>query len=135
MSIRGRYLAYGVHQPKGFSLIEVVIVVAIIGILTTMAYPSLEGYLQRAKQSEVKTNLAIIYTAEQLYHASNGNCTDDFAVLGVSIADDAIYSYGITATASTFTTATANLDDDATEDTRTINQDKQLVQTTDDLTD
>ena len=135
MSIRGRYLAYGVHQPKGFSLIEVMIVVAIIGILTTMAYPSLEGYLQRAKQSEVKTNLAIIHTAEQLYHASNGNYTDDFAVLGVSIADDAIYSYGITATASTFTTATANLDDDATEDTRTINQDKQLVQTTDDLTD
>ena len=135
MPIRGRYLAYGVHQPKGFSLIEVMIVVAIIGILTTMAYPSLEGYLQRAKQSEVKTNLAIIHTAEQLYHASNGNYTDDFAVLGVSIADDAIYSYGITATASTFTTATANLDDDATEDTRTINQDKQLVQTTDDLTD
>jgi hypothetical protein len=80
--------------------------------------------------------LATIHTAEQLYHASNGSYTDDFAVLGVSIADDAIYSYGITATASTFTTtATANLDDDATEDTWTINQDKQLVQTTDDLTD
>ena len=135
MPIRGRYLACGAHQPKGFSLIEVVIVVAIIGTLTTMAYPSLEGYLQRAKQIEVKTNLAIIHTAEQLYHASNGNYTDDFPVLGVSIADDAICSYGITATASTFTTATANLDDDATEDTRTINQDKQLVQTTDDLTD
>ena len=136
MPIRGRYLAFGAHQPKGFSLLEVVIVVAIIGILATLAYPSLEGYLQRAKQSEIKTNLAAIHTAEKLYHASNGSYTDDFAVLGVGIADDAIYSYGITATASTFTaTATANLDDDATEDTWNINQDKQLVQTTDDLTD
>ena len=69
MPIRGRYLAYGAHQPKGFSLIEVMIVVAIIGILATLAYPSLEGYLQRAKQSEVKTNLAAIHTAEKLYHA------------------------------------------------------------------
>ena len=56
MPIRGRYLACGAHQPKGFSLLEVVIVVAIIGILATLAYPSLEGYLQRAKQSEIKTN-------------------------------------------------------------------------------
>ena len=87
-------------------------------------------------QSEVKTNLATIHAAEKLYHASNGSYTDDHVVLGVDIADDAIYSYGITATASTFTaTATANLDDDATEDTWTINQDKQLVQTTDDLAD
>ena len=122
------------RSTQGFSLIEVMIVVAIIGILATLAYPSLEGYLQRAKQSEVKTNLAAIDTAEKLYHASNRSYTDDFAALGVGIADDAIYSYGITAT--TFTaTATANLDDDATEDTWTIKQDKQLVQTTDDLAD
>ena len=101
MPIRGRYLACGAYQPKGFSLIEVMTVVAIIGILATLAYPSLEGYLQRAKQSEVKTNLATIYAAEKLYHASNGSYTDDFVVLGVGIADDAICSYGITATAST----------------------------------
>ena len=33
---------------RGFSLLEVVIVVVIIGILTTLAYPSLEGHLQRS---------------------------------------------------------------------------------------
>jgi type IV pilus assembly protein PilE len=34
---------------RGFSLLEVMIVVVIIGILATLAYPSLEGYLQRSK--------------------------------------------------------------------------------------
>ena len=43
---------------RGFSLLEVMIVVVIIGILATLAYPSLEGYLQRSKQTEAKVGLS-----------------------------------------------------------------------------
>ena len=48
----------------GFSLLEVVIVVVIIGILATLAYPSLEGYLQRSKQTVAKVGLSAVYTAQ-----------------------------------------------------------------------
>ena len=48
---------------RGFSLLEVMIVVVIIGILATLAYPRLEGYLQFSKQTETKVGLSAVYTA------------------------------------------------------------------------
>ena len=51
----------------GFSLMEVMIVVVIIGILAALAYPNLEKYLKRARQTEAKTNLSAIYTAQKIY--------------------------------------------------------------------
>ena len=49
---------------KGFTLIELMIVVAIIGILAAIAIPNFSRFQARAKQSEVKTNLKAIYTAK-----------------------------------------------------------------------
>jgi Tfp pilus assembly protein PilE len=96
MPIQGRYLACGASYPKEFSLIKVMIVVAIICILVTLAYPRLEASPQRAQQSEVKTNLAAIHTAEKLHHASNGAYIDNFSALEARIAGDAIYNHDIT---------------------------------------
>src|SRR5262245_63251640 len=49
---------------KGFTLIELMIVVAIIGILAAIAIPNFLAYQARAKQSEAKTNLGGIYTSQ-----------------------------------------------------------------------
>ena len=46
---------------------EVMIVVVIIGILAALAYPNLGKYLKRARQTEAKTNLSAIYTAQKIY--------------------------------------------------------------------
>jgi len=54
---------------KGFTLIELMIVVAIIGILAAIAIPSFLAMQLRAKRSELPTNLDAIRTAEQAYHA------------------------------------------------------------------
>ena len=50
---------------KGFTLIELMIVVAIIGILAAIAIPNFSKFQARAKQSEAKANLKAIYTAKQ----------------------------------------------------------------------
>ena len=59
-------------NKKGFTLIELMIVVAIIGILAAIAIPNFLKFQAKAKQSEAKTNLGAIYVA-QLSYFSNAN--------------------------------------------------------------
>ncbi len=59
-------------QRKGFTLIELMIVVAIIGILAAIAIPNFLRFQLKAKSSEGKTNLAAIRTAEQSYYSEFG---------------------------------------------------------------
>ncbi|MBI3179248.1 MAG: prepilin-type N-terminal cleavage/methylation domain-containing protein, partial [Deltaproteobacteria bacterium] len=47
---------------RGFTLIELMIVVAIIGILALIAIPNFMKFQAKAKQSEAKTNLKAYYT-------------------------------------------------------------------------
>ncbi len=56
----------------GFTLIELMIVVAIIGILAAIAIPNFLRFQLRAKSSEGKSNLAAIRTAEEGYFAEFG---------------------------------------------------------------
>jgi type IV pilus assembly protein PilA len=56
----------------GFTLIELMIVVAIIGILAAIAIPNFLRFQLKAKSSEGKTNLAAIRTAQESYFAEYG---------------------------------------------------------------
>jgi type IV pilus assembly protein PilA len=61
------------HTRKGgFTLIELMIVVAIIGILAAIAIPNFLRFQLKAKTSEGKTNLAAIRTSEESYYAEFG---------------------------------------------------------------
>lgn len=59
------------HVSKGFSLIELVIVVAIIGVLSAIAIPMYQGYLQQSKAQEATTNLMSMKTEAEQYYASH----------------------------------------------------------------
>jgi prepilin-type N-terminal cleavage/methylation domain-containing protein len=57
---------------RGFTLIELMIVVAIIGILALIAIPDFTKFQNKAKQSEAKTNLKAFFTAAKSNFAENG---------------------------------------------------------------
>ena len=61
---------------KGFTLIELMIVVAIIGILAAIAIPNFLRFQAKSKQSEAKTNLGGIFTAETSYFSEHNNFAD-----------------------------------------------------------
>ena len=57
------------RKQEGFTLIELMIVVAIIGILAAIAIPNFIQYQMRSRTSEAKTNLSAIKTAELAFQA------------------------------------------------------------------
>jgi prepilin-type N-terminal cleavage/methylation domain-containing protein len=60
-----------VNKQSGFSLVELMIVVGIIGILSALAIPQFSAFQARARQAEAKTSLAHIYTLQQAYFNDN----------------------------------------------------------------
>ncbi|PWB68861.1 pilus assembly protein PilE [candidate division GN15 bacterium] len=134
------------HNRKGFTLIELMIVVVIIGILAALAIPRFMKATAKSKQSEAKQLLKQIYTMQHTYRQANNSYGDNgltsapgalftFPQIGVEIQASAIYTYNIVANANTFTaTATGNIDDDATNDVWTITEAGILQNTTDDVT-
>jgi type IV pilus assembly protein PilA len=60
------------YQKKGFTLIELMIVVAIIAFLSLIAAPSFLRYLAKAKRVEAYMNLNALYIAQKAYFTEYG---------------------------------------------------------------
>ncbi len=60
-------------KAKGFTLIEVMIVVAIIGILASVAYPSYTDYVRRGQVTEAFTQLSTLRARMEQYYLDNRN--------------------------------------------------------------
>lgn len=71
---------------RGFSLIEVMIVVVIVGILASIAYPSYREYVLRGNRTEGQALLSEATAAQERYYAQNNQyvtATNDLGKLGL----------------------------------------------------
>ncbi len=59
-------------KRKGFMLIELIIVIAIVGILAAVAVPNLVGMTNEAKVAKIQADLSTIGTAAEVYYVKNG---------------------------------------------------------------
>ena len=72
-----------VRNSKGFTLIELMIVVVIIGILAAIAIPKFSGAATSAKQAEADGILKQIYTLQEAHFAREGNYGSDIDLVDI----------------------------------------------------
>ena len=101
---------HGLKQ-KGFTLIEVMIVVAIIGILSAIAMPQYSDYVKRGKAAEATSTLANLRVRMEQYYQDNRTYADVAgppAVVAPCTATIGYFTYSCTVqTATTYTLSAA----------------------------
>ena len=80
-------------SKKGFTLIELMIVVAIIGILAAIAIPNFMKFQAKSKQSEAKGNLKGIFTAQKSFYQEKNRYSAFVGTIGFAPERGNRYAY------------------------------------------
>jgi prepilin-type N-terminal cleavage/methylation domain-containing protein len=70
------------RAPRGFTLIDLMIVIAIISVLTGLASQEFDKMLARARRTEAVVGLQAVWAAQAAYYASEGHYASTFDALG-----------------------------------------------------
>jgi len=82
-------------MKRGFTLVEIMIVVAIIGILAALAIPSFIRFQAKSKQAEARTNLKAIFTGQRTRFAERDRYSSAIAEIGFGPERGNRYAYDL----------------------------------------
>lgn len=98
------------YSKKGFTLVELIVVVIIVGILASVALPMMSTNIDKAKKSEAVTVLGMLRTAARFYYAEKTVWPNSMADISeyINLADlnGRYYTSGNYTLTSTVITAT-----------------------------
>jgi type IV pilus assembly protein PilE len=97
------------RKMQGFTLVEVMVVAAVIGILAAIVYPSYQEYVQRSNRSEGMAFLNDAAARQERYLSQNNAFAKSAAQLGYSSSSSptGLYTLGVSSTAATAYSLTA----------------------------
>lgn len=108
------------HRVRGFTLIELMIVVAIVALLAAVALPSYQGQVRKSRRAEAVSALSQIQQTQERWRANcpqyatlittaNANdCVVATSGLGIATVAGARYTYALSAVSAAGYTVTAN---------------------------
>jgi type IV pilus assembly protein PilA len=89
------------REQKGFTLVELAIVIVIIGVLASFGVPRFRDAVERSKAGESLNYLSAIRAAQERYHAREGTYADDLTTLDVSMPAPKYFTVGSVAAGGT----------------------------------